>query len=166
MQCQLCDKPATVHLTEITDGEKIERHLCEDCAQSEGITINVQMAPPKSMPVHELLETLAAAQEEAEDLAGMRCPECQLTWSEFRKSGVLGCPNDYIAFAKPLRWLLEQAQGADLVHVGKAPKRMAKGINKNATLRRLRQDLEDAVLHEDYEVAAGLRDEIDKLRAK
>jgi protein arginine kinase activator len=164
MQCQLCEKPATVHLTEIADGEKIERHLCESCAQNEGITINVQIAPPKSMPVHELLETLAAAQEEAEDIAGIQCPECDLTWSEFRKSGVLGCPNDYVAFAKPLRWLIEQAQGPDLNHVGKAPRRMAKGASKQATLRRLRQDMEAAVLQEDYEVAAGLRDQIAKLR--
>ena len=39
MQCQLCDKAATVHLTEIVNGAKIEKHLCEDCAQKEGITI-------------------------------------------------------------------------------------------------------------------------------
>ena len=37
--CQLChEEPATVHLTNILDGgEKRERHLCDACAEKEGI---------------------------------------------------------------------------------------------------------------------------------
>jgi len=37
MKCDNCNKPATVHLTEIKSGKKIEKHLCEQCAaQNEG----------------------------------------------------------------------------------------------------------------------------------
>ena len=37
--CQLChEQPATVHLTNILEGgEKRERHLCDACAEKEGI---------------------------------------------------------------------------------------------------------------------------------
>lgn len=35
MKCDLCDKQAAVHLTEITNGRKTERHLCQDCAIAE-----------------------------------------------------------------------------------------------------------------------------------
>ena len=35
MKCQLCPKPATVHLTEILDGQKKELHLCQGCAESQ-----------------------------------------------------------------------------------------------------------------------------------
>ena len=36
--CQSCkEQPATIHLTEIVDGEKRELHYCEDCAHKEGI---------------------------------------------------------------------------------------------------------------------------------
>ena len=38
MKCDNCNKQATVHLTEIKNGKKIEKHLCEQCAaQSEGL---------------------------------------------------------------------------------------------------------------------------------
>ena len=50
MKCDNCGKNATVHLTEIKNGKKIEKHLCEQCAaQNEGL-------PVKShMPINELL---------------------------------------------------------------------------------------------------------------
>ena len=36
MACDTCGKgPATVHVTEIVEGEKIERHLCEECARKQ-----------------------------------------------------------------------------------------------------------------------------------
>jgi hypothetical protein len=37
MKCDKCNKTATVHLTEIKSGKKIEKHLCEQCAaENEG----------------------------------------------------------------------------------------------------------------------------------
>ena len=42
-KCDNCDRPATVHLTEIANGEKIEKHLCEVCAVNEGITVQPTM---------------------------------------------------------------------------------------------------------------------------
>ena len=44
MICQRCKKqPATVHLTEILQNEKRERHLCEDCAREEGVAVKAQI---------------------------------------------------------------------------------------------------------------------------
>jgi protein arginine kinase activator len=40
MKCDNCNKTATVHLTEIKHGKKIEKHLCEQCAaQNEGLPV-------------------------------------------------------------------------------------------------------------------------------
>ena len=33
MKCQTCSNPATVHLTDIVEGQKKEVHLCEACAE-------------------------------------------------------------------------------------------------------------------------------------
>ena len=56
MKCDNCNKTATVHLTEIKGGKKIEKHLCEQCAaQNEGL-------PVKShMPINELLTNFVMA---------------------------------------------------------------------------------------------------------
>lgn len=36
MQCMEChERPAALHVTEIVNGTKRERHLCEQCAQKK-----------------------------------------------------------------------------------------------------------------------------------
>ena len=157
MQCQICNKPATVHLTEIIDGDKMERHLCEQCAQNEGITIKTQV------PLNELLNNIVSAQEEADELADLSCPQCDLSWAEFRKSGQLGCANDYLAFERPLRSLIERAHEGATVHIGKVPRHSDGKIGNQVKLRRLKRDLQKAVELEDYEKAANIRDEIQNL---
>lgn len=154
MLCQVCNKPATVHLTEIIGGEKQERHLCEECAQKEGITIKTQV------PIAKLLDNLVAAQEEAKHLSNLRCEQCNLTFSEFRKSGSLGCPNDYEAFREPLRELIERAHEGHTVHVGKVPKNMSSHTAHHSKLLKLRRNLREAIESEDYEAAANIRDRI------
>ena len=154
MQCQACKEPATVHLTEIVNGQKIERHLCENCAHKEGITIKTQI------PLNELLSNIVTAQEQADELADLSCPHCGLSWAEFRKTGQLGCPNDYLAFERPLRSLIERAQEGASVHVGKAPRLVEGKIGDQIQLRKLRKELEHAIDKEDYEKAARIRDKI------
>ena len=36
MKCDQCNRPATVHLTEIRGGKKLEKNLCEQCAAKLG----------------------------------------------------------------------------------------------------------------------------------
>jgi protein arginine kinase activator len=156
-ECDKCGKPATVHLTEITDGEKIEKHLCEDCAAAEGITIKA------SLPISQLLEDFILQPGSREEGEGLACDVCGLTFAEFRKRGVLGCPNDYDAFEERLRPMIERAQeGADQ-HIGKVPSRAGSGQKKQNAILRLRSQLKVAIDSEDYERAAELRDRIKEL---
>jgi protein arginine kinase activator len=157
MQCQMCDKPATVHLTEIINGAKIERHLCEECAQQEGITIKSQV------PINELLNNIMAAQEEAQELSDLVCPQCNISWAEFRKRGLLGCPNDYLAFSKALAPLIERAHNGASSHLGRSPAQHKGVAGRQAKMLRLRQELQRAVESEDYESAARIRDEISQI---
>jgi len=38
LKCDLCSKPATVHLTQILDNKVHKVDLCEECAQAKGVT--------------------------------------------------------------------------------------------------------------------------------
>ena len=158
MQCQMCNqKPATVHLTEIVDGKKLERHLCELCAQKNGITINAQA------PITEfLINNVLGFEQESRETGEIRCPQCDMTWAKFRKSGLLGCPNDYTAFEKVLRPLIDKTHEGATTHIGKVPTQAKGTLGKQIQLIRLRQDLQEAVGNEDYEAAARLRDQIRK----
>jgi protein arginine kinase activator len=159
MKCDNCNKTATVHLTEIKGGKKIEKHLCEQCAaQNEGL-------PVKShTPINELLTNFVLAHSglSTREQTGA-CEACGINWAEFRQTGLLGCEHDYGLFEKDLTPLLQRAHEGATHHVGKVPtRRGASGVpmKRQVDLTRLRKELSRAVEAEDYELAAKLRDKI------
>jgi protein arginine kinase activator len=160
MKCDKCNRPATVHLTEIQGGKKMEKHLCEQCAaQAEGL-------PVKShTPINELLTNfvLAHSGTAKESSTGTACEHCGITWAEFRQSGLLGCEHDYAFFDKDLTPLLSRAHEGATHHLGKVPTRRGGTtvpVKRQFDLTKLRKELARAVEGEDYERAAKLRDQI------
>jgi len=156
-KCDKCSKPATVYMTEIIDGKKIEKHLCEDCAMAEGITIKA------SIPINQLLEDFILQTSGGPGASDLTCDVCGMTFAEFRNKALLGCPHDYEAFQPVLEPLLERAQEGACQHTGKVPHRAGSDQKKHHALLRLRGELRNAVAAEDYERAAALRDQIKEL---
>ena len=152
MLCQRCKKQAaTIHLTEILQNEKRERHLCEDCAREEGVAVKAQLN------LQDILSGMLEAHQTAGKEANLTCPDCGLTYAEFRNLGRLGCPNDYEAFAEPLKEVLEKVHGGT-EHLGKVPRRAGAGAHAQRELLQLRRRLQEAIESEQYEEAARLRD--------
>lgn len=167
MQCQAChEHTATIHLTEISSGERMETHLCESCAQSQGLAVKSQI------PLNELLSTLLAVQSEPKGESGLLaslnddtpCPSCGMTLKKFSKKTLLGCPNDYDVFSEQLKMLIEKSHGGKSKHCGKVPSRTPKAAKNQVELMNLQQQLDTAVKDEDYETAAQLRDRIKNLK--
>lgn len=156
-ECEKCQREATVHLTEIINGQKIERHLCEECAGTEGITIKAQM------PISKIIEELMLQSSAEKEFADLRCSVCGISFLEFRRDGLLGCPHDYEAFEHVLVGLLERSHQGRSCHVGKVPANAAKSERIQNELLRLRGQLAEAVGREDYEEAAALRDRVRQL---
>jgi protein arginine kinase activator len=181
-KCDQCDSEATVHEVTVRNGVKIERHLCESCAASHGIS-----AQP-STPINELIKHYVLSHgltpvPPAGPQSGRAqvCPSCQTTFNEFRQHGLLGCSNCYRIFESQLGPLLERAHDGGIKHAGKFPKRLLgpsgvvplppaqparQAVNlddRAARLRRIRKQLESAVAAEKYEEAAKLRDELKKI---
>jgi protein arginine kinase activator len=159
MQCEKCSKHrATVHLTEITDGKRSELHLCEQCAQKEGVVVKTQ--PQLS----ELLNALLSSQKEGSPTPTaadrLTCPNCGTTFKQFRDEYLLGCPHDYQAFGEPLKAIIEKSQAGSTTHCGKVPSRGHASGRRQAELMAIRNRLDAAVKSEDYETAAKLRDRI------
>jgi protein arginine kinase activator len=159
MKCDNCNKQATVHLTEIKHGKKIEKHLCEQCAaQSEGFPVKA------NTPINELLTNFVLAHSGLQKETGTTsCQYCGITWAEFRQNGLLGCEHDYEHFERDLTPLVQRAHEAATHHVGKVPtRRGGTGVpaKRSLDLTKLRKELQRAVEAEDYERAAKLRDSI------
>jgi protein arginine kinase activator len=158
MKCDNCNKQATVHLTEIKGGKKIEKHLCEQCAaQNEGFPIKAHT------PINELLTNFVMAHSGIAKESQTVCPQCGISWAEFRQSGLFGCEHDYELFEKDLTPLLQRAHDSATHHVGKVPSRQGQAgvpMKKRVDMTKLRKDLQKAIEAEDYEKAARLRDQI------
>ena len=94
---------------------------------------------------------------------GNSCEQCQITWAEFRQTGLLGCLHDYALFEKELSPLLQRAHEGATHHVGKVPTRRGGTgvpVKRQVDVSKLRKELGKAVEAEDYERAAKLRDQI------
>jgi protein arginine kinase activator len=159
MKCDNCNKQATVHLTEIRNGKKIEKHLCEQCAAAnEGVPVKAGHTP-----INELLTNFVLAHSGLQKETGSACEACGITWAEFRQAGLFGCSQDYSVFEKDLTPLLQRAHEGATHHVGKVPtRRGGTGVpmKKQVDVSKLRKELAKAVEAEDYERAAKLRDQI------
>jgi len=167
MQCEICKtRTATVHLTEIVNGQRAESHLCQNCAQKEGVTIKSQLS------LNELLSSLIAAHQQTDETSGSEksrrvCPECGITMEQFRKQAVLGCPKDYDVFETDLKEVIEKTQDNNLTHKGKVPAQILNSSNarpeNHDKIEELKKQLSRAVEKEDYELAAKIRDQLKDL---
>jgi protein arginine kinase activator len=161
--CDMCDQEATVHEVLIRNGKRIERHLCERHARELGLMPGQPHASVQNVVQSFVLSKSGAAQQRSS--AQLECPACGLTFGEFRKEGLLGCPECYQAFASKLGPLLERAHDGGDHHCGKTPRRAGASLERQARLGALRRELQSAIDHEQYERAASLRDEIATLES-
>jgi len=153
VKCQACSSPATVHLTDIVDGQKRVRHLCQQCAEAQKLVKQEELNLPA------ILQALIGQHVGplTDELSRLQCPACGIRYMEFRNSGRLGCPHDYHVFRAGLEPLLERIHRAT-THEGKAPRRHTNDLARQAEILELRHSLQQAVESEAYEEAARIRD--------
>ena len=163
MQCDICGKKkATVHLTEIIDGQMSEMHLCEGCAREKSVQMEQQFG------LADLLAGLSDFGKQLKDTptVDIKCPNCGTTYDDFRKFGRLGCSQCYEAFKLHLTTLLRKIHGANH-HLGKAPVGLSTEIRQTVeNLHDLKTQLMKAIQDEDFEKAAQLRDKIKKIEER
>lgn len=96
-----------------------------------------------------------------------RCSQCGTSWKSMHEEGLLGCPHCYIAFASPLRNVMEHLHfGAK--HTGKIPRfrekqERLKDLQEKREKHRmemLQRRLDAAIVSENYEEAAQIRDKM------
>ncbi len=165
MKCQYCEKPATFHITELTEptGPQV-MHLCEEHART---FLQKDSSSPTATIAGALAKQLQLGQtkQELAELDQKECPVCGISFFEFRNSGRLGCPYDYTHFEADLKPLLINIHDATQ-HKGKHPQRAAATADSQAKLIQMRREMEEAVEREDYERASEIRDELRKIETQ
>jgi len=164
MLCNICTKnPATVHLTEIIDGQMSELHICEECARKKSQDMEQQFG------LSDLLAGMADFDKPKDDSSAgavlVKCPSCQLTYADFKKIGRLGCGEWGNTFRKYLGPLLKRIHGSTQ-HTGKTLLKAGRPSRKKADVQELRNRLNRAIESEAFEEAAKIRDQIKELEKR
>ena len=155
LKCDLCPKPATVHLTQIVNNKVHKVDLCEECAQAKGVT------DPSGFSLADLLLKASLNPEPA--ATGVRCEQCGFTQSDFKKHGRFGCPACYDIFSPIIEPMLDTMHKGT-AHTGKVPQKALARKSLYDRLTKLETDLSEAIKSERYEDAARTRDEINQVK--
>jgi len=156
LKCDLCSKPATVHLTQIVNNKVHKVDLCEECAQAKGVT------DPSGFSLADLL-LKASLNPETSGMSGVRCEQCGFTPNDFKKLGRFGCPACYDTFTSLIEPMLDSMHKGT-AHTGKVPQRALARKTLFERLSKLELDLTAAIKSERYEDAARCRDEINQVK--
>ncbi len=165
MLCDDCkEKQASVHITKINNNQKVEKHLCDSCAEKAG---ELSFSTDANFAFQDFLKGMMGT-----SLAGPPkhrgeavCPSCGLTYGDFGRSGKIGCGECYTAHGDRLEPLLRRIHGTS-AHTGKVPRRGGGKLALRQKLRQLRSELDSHVGREEYELAAKVRDEIRALEGQ
>ena len=164
-------------IREIVNGSVTERHLCSHCAQENGISALFDADSAIGRLLSGFLgRSISAGESGSGNEDEIACSCCGMTYGEFIKEGKFGCSECYETFGLLVQDNIKKLQGSDS-HVGKHPKqftgmRPASFLKKEEVLsageelKILAERQREAVLEEDYEEAAALRDRIRELKLK
>lgn len=162
MKCHFCDNKASVFLTQMVEGQTQKVCLCEKCAHERGVT------DPTGFSLADLiLSGLSAAAKAAQSgesaprssATEKKCPSCGFRLEDLQQVRRFGCAECYTAFRDEVVPLLRNMHRGS-THVGKVPEGLVAMQVKHQRLKDLRSRLEQAITSENYEEAAGIRDEI------
>lgn len=165
MMCDECGiRPANIRLTTIVNGEKKERNLCSEClSKNQRIRNDFSTL---SGHLNNLLDVLKPSNvRPEEDVPEIECPRCGVTYERFRKEGMVGCAGCYDAFREPLQKMMNSMHG-HIQHVGRTPGGADQQLTARLKIEKMRGELARAISEEEYERAAGLRDQIRELEGQ
>ncbi len=167
MLCEYCNlKPATVILKQNIDGEMKTVHICRDCAQSLGVTLDKINVGEVMNDMDSFFASMFGKKSSSTSKPGTNaCDFCGMTLTELQKTGKAGCANCYNVFADVMDNAIRRIH-ASSTHCGKVPASVDGQMSVTRKIEELKAKLNVAVQNEEYEIAATIRDEIKALQAK
>lgn len=155
MLCNECGKnEATVHVTQIINGNKTESHLCEECAKKNQSILN------SNFTMENLFSAMLNNTYNASAYVPTKvCKKCGMTYEEFRNKGKFGCNECIDTFKQRIMPVVKNIQGYEK-HTGKIPLRAGGNYRIQKDIEKLKAELKSAIEKEEYENAAKLRDKI------
>lgn len=170
MLCEHCHKrEATMHYTQVINGQHTEAHLCAECASKDPLLGRHAMG--RMGPLMGSFFENALFRDwwrEPEGRFGeISCPSCGTTLDMISHENMMGCPECYETFREKLKPFFRKTQEGTK-HVGKVPGSPEEHTDESVSpeVKALREKLASLIEEENYEEAARIRDEIKQLTSK
>ena len=162
MLCQNCNKEqASVHYKQVVNGAITEFHLCAHCAEEKGYGEIFNIAPSNlGFGLDSLLSHMMGGRDSRRGTDS--CPLCGATADDISRQGRVGCARCYEQFADMLIPYIRRIHG-NTSHTGRIPESATDELKVKRQLDSLRGELQKAIELQEFERAAGLRDEIKEL---
>ena len=155
MLCQRCKKNQATMISQVPlNGEKVGYALCASCYAEMFGDLNSSLDS----------DVLDGILDQPKRKRVNVCPMCGMTYSEFERTGLLGCAVCYDVFKDELMPYIRRIQGKT-EHVGKVGPNVGEQ-ELTRTLSRLQEELEQAVREGKYAVAARINDKISEVRGR
>lgn len=155
MLCDKCKKrQATVHRRELVDNKYCELHLCDECAaytfgEFENNVENAILAGLFGEPV----------------VSEKTCPACGMRFSDYERTGLLGCPSCYDVFNAELLPHIARIQGK-VTHTGKGGGVYTSEHDLRMQLSSLQDEMEKALKSGNYIKAGHINNRLDLIKKK
>ena len=172
MLCEKCKKKkATVFYNENLGGKTRSCSLCADCAETMRRTGELEdVRIPSASSAFGCSESAMFGNlcgiTVPHNIAAVRtCPVCSSTLAGIAESGSVGCAACYKTFLDEISGSLH-ALPESTPYPGRTPRHYRLRREREARAALLREQMKQAVLAEDFETAALLRDQIHTLRSQ
>ena len=163
MLCEICHiREATINFTQVVNLKLKEFNICKTCSEEKGLT-----NPLDSL--QQIFNGLLFSNNEEDKKNSespdvyLKCNGCSLTWDEFQKDSVFGCEKCYSAFNDKIQILMRKIHGSNK-HIGNRPSTL-RVVENSINVDKLKSELKEALVDENYEKAAELRDRIRDIEA-
>ena len=151
MLCQQCKQnPVVINYVENINGNKTEFHLCAACYAELKSEFNNKIQNDLLAGGFRILKTRKA------------CPVCGTTYSDYEKTGLLGCAGCYDVFKEELLPSIKRMQGRT-EHIGKVGSN-ADALGLHRQLTALQEQLEEALREKRYGEANRLNRKINEIK--
>lgn len=175
MLCERCNKKkAVIFYRENISGRTRALRLCAECTEIlEKAGELEDMSAVLSCFASPFLQATSSAAEGMGLWLGSaravespdKCPLCGVSLREIATTGQVGCARCYEVFGEALEEVIRSTHGK-AEHLGRVSASYRVRQEKSERIRTLKAKLSEAVAGEQYETAAGLRDEIRTLEAE
>ena len=177
MICQSCgNSPAVVHLEESHSGKRVHLWLCVECAEKrkafeeDALGDNPEFSMGDDLDFQAdsgLASFFGQAFDGEEPIEGQlkHCPSCGFSLDQLSRTNRLGCSGCYDFFRPALLPMLARLHRHSS-HLGKVPQTVKGRLSPKGEIARHRVALEKAIVAENFEDAARLRDLIIRLEGR